>query len=394
MALPDDDVELRLGGDTLKIVENYEIRSAILTQPAGFALRLGHGGVLADLLSRYPNRTPFTLHVNGQQLQTGYTDAKASGGDEGSKVTLRGRDIMGALMSACAPADRSFSNLSYHRLVSDVLDAVGLREHLLIGTDAANRSAIAGKQIVETTPSELEVTKRANAEIVTDGKDNTRKSSERSITLKVGGKWFDFLKTQLDRAGLFLWASGEGAFILAVPTPFQKPAYQITRIQRGEQGLGKVVDHDFEDNVENRFTKMVVNGRGGGRKHGRTKHQGIFVDPEMVEIFGGEDRKILTVHDSDVKDLRQANHYARRQMSELNREGYRLAYTLAGHSTITRDGTRAIWTPNTVVEVNDRELNIEGNFWIEEVSMKGTPHRTTTVRLMRPSDMFFALEAA
>lgn len=396
MALYEDTVELTLGGDTVKIAENYQVRCSILTQPASFALRLGHGGVVADLFTRYPKHTPFELRVNGRLLQTGYTEGRSSGGDSGSQVTFKGRDVMGPLCSAYAPADKSFSNLSYHRLVSDVLDMVGLGEHLLIGSDAANRMAISGTQVVELQPATLDIiTKQRVREGLGEGIEGTRKTTYRSITMKVGGRWYDWLKTQLDRAGLFLWASGEGAFILAVPTGDQRASYRIRRVERGGPITenGQVVGHEFEDNGETRFTKMIVYGRGGGRKAGRTKIVGEFVDIEMAAELGGENVKLITVHDNDVKTIEQARHYARRRMSEINREAYRLSYTVAGHSTIGADGNRAVWTPNTVVDVEDIEIGIRDKFWIEEVVMNGNPQRTTTLRLMRPRDLFFGTEA-
>lgn len=392
-----DEVVLRLAGESLRIVSGYEISSSILTQPAGFSIQLGHSGILATLLSRYPENTPFELFVNDRQCQTGFTDGCQTGSGGGSEATFKGRDVLGRLFSAYAPADKAFQNLTYFELVEKVLEEVGYQELLLIGDDAANRKAITGTTVVMLQAAELEVNKRADslaaAERLGDGKEGTKKVVHKSITMKVGGRWYDWLKTQLDRAGLFLWATGEGAFMLSVPTPEQKAAYQIVRIRRGERGIGTVVSHQHERNVENRFTKMIVYGQGGGRKFGRSKVVGEFVDPEMSELFGGPDKKFITVHDNDIKTQKQAIHYARRRMAELNREGWNLSYTLSGHSTMGADGNRAIWSPNTVVEVDDRELGIQGNFWIERVSMRGGPETTTTLRLMRPGDCFFALEA-
>jgi len=396
MALRADEVVLKLKGESLKIVENYEVHSAILTQPAAFSLRLGHGGVLAELISRYPENTPFELFVNGRLLQTGFTDGLKAGGSDGSQVTFDGRDVLGKLVSAYAPADKAFSSLTYHDLVAKVLEEVGYKDFTLIGDDVANRKAITGTTIVELTPSEAIVTKRttreAKAERLTSTTAGTKKVVHNSITMKVGGRWYEWLKTQLDRAGLFLWVSGDGVFILSVPNPAQRPAYQITRISRGEQGIGKVVDVDHERNVESRFTKMLVYGRGGGRRFGRQKIRGEFVDPEMAALFGGPDAKFITVHDNDIKSQKQAVHYARRRMAELNRDGWRLSYTMSGHSTEGADGNRAVWSPNTVVQVDDREIGVKGDFWIEDVSLRGNPQQTATLRLMRPGDCFFALD--
>jgi prophage tail gpP-like protein len=398
VALHKDEVVLTLNGESTRIVENYEARAAILTQPAGFALRLGHGGVVADLLKRFPEQTPFQLRVNDTVVQTGFTDGDRTQGAGGTEVTFDGRDLMGKLVSAYAPADKTYSNLTYRELTERILKEVGFDvggDVLLFSDDVANRKAISGTKITQLTNAEVEVTTRQNeGSTVTGQTAGTSKTVYRSSTVKVGKSYYDFLKTQLDRAGLFLWAAGEGAFVLSFPSPNQTPAYRITRIKRNERGLGTVVDHSFQRNTVQRYTKLIVHGRGGGRKLGRTKVVGELVDPEMVERFGGENKKILPIHDNDIQTVKQAQHYARRKMAELNREGWQLTYVMSGHSTLqSADGARALWTPNTVVEVDDRELGIQGNFWIEEVVLKGTP-TLSTVRLMRPQDCFFALEAA
>src|SRR6266540_1463907 len=151
MALFEDDVVLTLGGEETRIVENYEVRSSILTQPAGFALRLGHGGVIDALARQVPPQTPFELRVNGQLLQTGYTDGLRTAGSGGTQITFDGRDAMGRLVSAYAPVDRSFSNLTYAELVKKILGEVGFNidgedeskpETLLFYDDTANRKAI------------------------------------------------------------------------------------------------------------------------------------------------------------------------------------------------------------------------------------------------------------
>lgn len=399
MALFEDEIVLTLGGRDVRIVENYEVRSSILVQPAGFSLRLGHGGVVADLLRQFPENTPFQLRVNDQLVQTGYTDGMRTSGAGGTEVTFDGRDVLGRVVSAYAPADKTYSNLTYRALTERVLTEVGFDvggDVLLFSDDVANRKAISGTVITELTSAEVEITKRAEAgSEITDTQAGTKKTTYRTATVKVGKRYYEFLKTQLDRAGLFLWATGEGAFMLSFPNPNQTPAYEITRIKRDERGLGTVVDHVHNRNIESRYTKVIVHGRGGGKKFGRTKHAGECVDPEMVALLGGENLKLYPLHDNDVTTAKQAEHLARRKMAEFNRAGWELTYVMSGHSTPnSANGARAVWTPNTIVHVEDGELGLKGDYWLEEVSMQSTPQHTTRLRLMRLQDLFFATEVA
>jgi hypothetical protein len=47
-----------------------------------------------------------------------------------------------------------------------------------------------------------------------------------------------------------------------------------------------------------------------------------------------------------------------------------------------------VWAPDTIVDVDDDEFGISGQFWVESVTFKRPP-TTTTLVLMRPSDLVF-----
>jgi prophage tail gpP-like protein len=394
MALLKDEVVLTLGGDALRITENYEIKAAILTQPAAFSIRLGHGGVVADLLKRYPENTPFQLSINDHQIQTGYTDGLATGGSGATQITFDGRDQLAEVIQSCVHRDRSFANITFRDLTAAVFDEIGVRDYTIISDNLANRRAITGTQTVQTKPAEIEIEtftkKEAEIRKVVQG---TSKTTTKSENVKIGTRWYDWLKSHYDRAGLFLWTTGAGDYVLSAPNSNQEPAYRITRIRRGERGLGKVVTHHHRRNIAQRYTKVVVYGRGGGKGQGRTKTRGEFVNEEVARILGGEDRRVLTVHDNDCKSNKDCEYLARRRVAEMNRDGWSLLYTLAGHSTeALKGGGRAVWAQDTVVEVDDRELGIQGLFYIENVTFSRSPATTATVHLMRPTDMVFALE--
>jgi prophage tail gpP-like protein len=113
----------------------------------------------------------------------------------------------------------------------------------------------------------------------------------------------------------------------------------------------------------------------------------------MSALFKGEDFQPLHVHDTHAKTEQQAAAMARRKIAEANRNGWQLNYTLAGHtapSLIGGGDSRAVWTPDTMVEVDDDELGIRGLFYIESVTHTRGPHTESTVHLMRPEDLIFA----
>jgi prophage tail gpP-like protein len=77
-------------------------------------------------------------------------------------------------------------------------------------------------------------------------------------------------------------------------------------------------------------------------------------------------------------------------MAESRRQGWRLSYTVAGHTAGCPLGGRVNWAPDTLIEVNDERLGIrEEVFWVESVTFNGSPQSTTTIELMRPRDLIF-----
>jgi prophage tail gpP-like protein len=95
------------------------------------------------------------------------------------------------------------------------------------------------------------------------------------------------------------------------------------------------------------------------------------------------------VRDVNVSTDEQAEFFARRKLAESRRTGWQLTYTVAGHSTRAIGGLgRAVWTPDTVVEVEDDEFGLRDLFYIEAVDFRRPP-TTTTLTLMRTGDLVF-----
>jgi prophage tail gpP-like protein len=388
MPLETDRVELTLGDKTIAITESYEVRASVFAQPAAFAIALGHGGIASELLRKYPPNTPFKLSVNGNTVQTGFVDGvnsqDASSGS-GTVVTFEGRDVMARLIDAFMPEEVSYQESKYTDLVRKQLDAVGLESAKITASNEANRKAITGAKIVEMKPGEIIVDIRGNQVDERQAIPGTKKVIYATLKAKLGTRRYEFLKTQLDRAGLMLWAAGDGGFIIAWPQADQSPISKLVRQRGVSLKPGTILRHAYTNRITSRFTNCVVYGHGGGRNFGRSKNRGEFVDEEMLALVGGGTRKLcpLVIHDEDAKSNDQADFLARRKIVEANRAAWSLTYVVAGHSVMNGQN-RVTWAPDTVVEVDDQELGIKGPLYIEDVTMRRAPETTTTLRLMKP----------
>jgi prophage tail gpP-like protein len=373
LLLSEHRVTLKLAGEEVLVAESYEIALSIFEVPAAFAIRLGHRDVLAGLMKKCPPNTPFQLLINNVPQFTGRTDGyTGSSGDGGSTLTLRGRDTMAALNDAFATTERSFANTTFADLVkAGIAESYGGidKEPDLFFDNAANRQAIAGVPVKQTKPPAIE---GVDPEVLSPS------VQQKTLQVKLGQRWFpDVIKPELDRAGLFLWAGGNGEFVLSTPNTSQEPTARIVR----RVGVESTISAEFRNEPTTRYSRCDVHCRSGGGSKARTKSVGTYEDAEM--IAWGYDRPCV-IKDDVAKSIAQAR-----------RAGWSLTYTVPGHTTPSlTNGAPAVWVPDIMVEVDDEEFDLRGNFYCCDVRHNGGAPKLTTVTLMRPEDVVFGTDPA
>jgi prophage tail gpP-like protein len=98
----------------------------------------------------------------------------------------------------------------------------------------------------------------------------------------------------------------------------------------------------------------------------------------------------LVLRDANVNNADQAVFYARRKIAETRRAGWSLVYTVAGHTIPSlATGARAVWSPDTIVNVIDDEMGLSGPYYIERCVYRRGPQTSTELVLQRPSDLVF-----
>ena len=374
-----DRVLVVVNGQTILVAESYEVTRSILTQPATFSLRFGWGDVLRGLISQVPPNATFQLLVGGTPQFTGAIDGFEASSDpsSGGALTIHGRDALAPIHDAFVTEEVSYANATYADMVSQVVSGI-LPNSTIFPSNDANRRLTTGIG-VRATP--LPNPPDANAT------PNPSGPTAKQLKSKIGERVYEFLKRELDRAGLFFWAAGDGSFVLSEPNGNQAASYQITR-QRGLTRNAVNVTHaTYRNATEGRYSSATVYGRGGGKKLGRTKLNGTFVDDEMVAW--GFNRP-LVLRDANVNNADQAVFYARRKIAETRRAGWSLVYTVAGHTIPSlATGARAVWSPDTIVNVVDDEYGLSGPYYIERCVYRRGPQTTTELTLQRPQDLVF-----
>jgi prophage tail gpP-like protein len=374
-----DVVTLRLDGREVGIVEHYEVQSSVLEQPSTFALALGHSDVAADVLKKYPPRTPFELLVAGKVQHVGRLDGVEVRGDEGTTIDFHGRDGLAALHDTYVGAETSLAHSSYLDLVEHALEACGFKDHTVLFTAATDRVARGGVKPALTRA-------KTATEVVVE--EHAKKTLVQTAQSQLGETYLDFVRRYLDRAGLFLWAlSSPNSFMLGQPNVTQPP---VSRLVRSRAGSNARLEMYRNLGAPPRYATCMVVGRSGGKKYGRTRIRRGFEDAEMA-AWGYTNTLVL--RDVGVANEAQAEMHARRKLAEGRRHGWMLSYTVEGHTFVPLGGgDRRVWIPDTTVQVQDDLLGLNATYWIESVSWRrgdegqGT---TTTLALMRPGDLLF-----
>lgn len=381
-----DQVRLILDGRELTIVESYEIKMSVMTQPAGFSLRIGSGDVARDLLKLCRPGMLFQLYVGEVLMQSGIVDGRGVPSNDSTVVEVKGRDFMRKLMNCHVEEDITLREKTYYDITRKVMNLVGLENHKLVAGNGANRRAVTSTA-VKAVPAE-EQTRVIETGLSSVGGS---KVEFKWLKAKVGQRWYDWLQEQYRLAGMFLWCAGNGDFILSTPGYVNEPSYVLVRERGARRNTINILRHSWSDDTTNRHAHYIVYGRFGAGKGGRNKIKGEYVDAEMVN-YGFSD--VITYHDDHVSTTEQAEQLARRYASEERRAGWQLSYTMMGHRTpaITGDGV-AIWGPDTVAKVRDDELGIVGPHYLESVTLSCKPQKETTIELIRPEDLLYVGDA-
>ncbi len=372
----DDRVSITLAGGETHHFEEYSVRQSVLAQPSTFSLRLSAANGTAKLIKQLPRGTSFTLNIAGQPQFTGETDGiEASGRAGETSVTVFGRSPIGRLVDTDIPAERSFTNVTYEQLVTAAMEDVGLGDRLLFTTNEATRKIRSGHNV-----------KTIREPKVPEGVIGLNRGATHIVHARLGERWFTFLQRHLTKGGIFLFDDARGDLVIAAPNRYQVPSYVFVR-QRGQaRNVVNVESAHFRDDATRRFAECVVYARAPGGRSGRIKATGRYIDLDMVEA-GFVKRRVF--RDVNVTTPDEAAYYARRMVAEHNRSGWRLRYTLSGHVAPTNArGGRAVVVPDTMATVNDDELGIHEDLYLETVEYTSPP-RQTHVTFMRPADMVF-----
>jgi prophage tail gpP-like protein len=391
-----DTFRLLVDGKECPIVSNYNVAAGVFDVPAAFDMTVGHTGLLRDLIAGYCEFTPFELFVNDVRVMRGEIEELSSVEGDGTELKIQGFDLLNRLLRTEIPSDQTLSEVSFADITEMAMKAVGLGDVSLVSSNLANRKAVTGtSKVTEIVHPSEESTDETIAETVT----KRTKTVHKSLVIETGTTWWDFLKTQYQRGGLFLWADVFGGFVLGQPNGKQPPIYRLVcrRTGKGEAGdVNFIGQPSFRRSANGRYSEFHVMGRKGSGKDGRGQAFKRLVDEEMVALLkaqGITTPKIKTYRDDKVKTPAQAAFLAFRKMAESRRNALAIRYKIPGHTLPALvGGGRLVVMPDTVAHIVDEERGIDGPMYIDDVKFSRLPQSGAVISVLRPKDLLFGDE--
>lgn len=401
-AVNEDRFRLLVDGQDVPICSSYECNASVFEVPAQFSMTVGHTGLLSDLIHNYCEGTPFELYVNDVRVMQGEVDEVKGAGGDGTQLIVSGRDRLARIYDSEVDSDRTFSNVTFTDITEAAMADVGFGDVSLVSSNLANRKAITGTyKVSAVTPPSQESTDEQLGQTV----EKRTKTVHKTLAIEAGTTWWEFLVTQYQRGGLFLWADVFGGFVLGQPNGKQEPLYRLVRRRtgKGEEGdVNFIGQPEFSRSIRPRYSEFHVMGRKGSGTNGRDFAFKRQIDEEVVALLnpnpadrkdGGKRKKIKVYRDDKLKTPEQAAFLALRKMAQSRRDGFNLSYTIAGHTLpALRGGGRLVLQPDTVIHVVDEELGIDMPMYLGTGNYPRGPQCTTKLTLTRCEDLLFGDE--
>jgi prophage tail gpP-like protein len=394
--------------DEIRIYGGYQVKNNLLTQPSAFSFDVGWGDTALELLKLFNaedgNTKPypeFELRVAGTTFQSGIIEAVNVPSGNTTTLHIEGRDWLMPLYKSGILNEVTFSKTTYVEVLQEIVDKVvpgGSAKHQILSNYGADRDLVTKlpkfgrKRKVKSDMSKNQLVAQIETGINAPGGG---KIVTQQLLAKIGETWFQWLDKELKLAGLLLWATWGGNYIIGSPTLDQPARYHIIRERGQSRNEVNVTNHGYTNDLKGQHTSVIVYGRHGSGAGGRAKAAAGWVNVLAAQKMGGNFYP-LVIEDEYLRNDAQAMWRAKRAVSEELRAGFSLKYTCAGHRMPCiiegLENEMIVWMPDTIVRVDDYELGIHKDMYVEGVTMNSSPETTTTVDLIPPEYLNFFAE--
>ncbi len=341
-----DSVYLLVDGKRIERFTSYEIDADIYAGASAFTLEMARPEV------QVLGGMQCQLFVNDQLELTGIIDKPEPEYDKaGRRLTITGRDLMGWIVDASAEEFITLQNYKVKTLAERLLRNAP-KEFFRLST----------VEYAENIQGRLKA-KGAKVGIF----DTTTPLSQ----IEPGMKIFDVLTEYAKSKGFLFYALPDGTFVFGRPKDAGAPAFTLTNRKDG-RGNNILAGKKTED-ISKRYSKVTVVGQKQGTN--------VFTPKDInVEATKTDTTfpfyKPLVIKDEYGGD--QPELQAKLALEKMRHDGFRLSYTVAGHSQGNKN-----WAINELAQVKDEDQDfaLDGSYLLYGRTFSKSKDKGTVTKL-------------
>lgn len=339
-----DTVYLLVDGKRIDRFISYSIDADIFTADDAFTLELA-----GEVEINPP--VECSLYVNDVLELSGLIEKLDEKGDKiGPKITATGRDLMGLIIDSYCEEFGALKDKNLKALATRLLKNIPLIQR----DDIVYQENVVGKLKGHSTQCGIF--------------DITSKDSQ----IEPGKKIFEMLKEYANSRGLIFYALPERKFVFGKTKESGAAAFQITNRKDGK-GNNALTWSRMLDTTK-RYSKITIVGQKQGQdtifNAADCKIEAVKTDPDLpswyykpfvqVDEYGGD----------------QPARQALMALEKMRHDGFRLEYTVRGHSQGNKN-----WTVNELCTVRDDRLGIHDDYLLYGRTFEMSKDKGTTTKL-------------
>ena len=350
-----DSLALQIDGKRIENFLSYKVEADIYTADDAFNLELAKPETVIKTGQRCE------LYVNDQLELTGISDRRVRKYDKGGlKLTVEGRDLMGLLVDSHC---ETFPTIQGKKLKD-------LAEMLLKDIPFINRMPV----IYQDEAAQIRGKLKGKKKTVDNPMAAFMETAQRLAHIEPGMTVFEVLRIYAASRGLMFWAMPDGTMVFGKPRAKGDPQFSITMSRDGRNN--NATSCEETDDISKRFSKVTVLGQQQG--HNDIAATDISSGKTAVDDSFPFHKPFVT---KDNNDAQSPKMRARFLLEKQRHDGYRLTYTVPGHSQNGRN-----WQINELCRVKDDILGIDGVYLIygRTLELSRQTGKTTTIKLGPP----------
>jgi prophage tail gpP-like protein len=375
MTQPDADklsLVLDEDGDEFSFWTDATISDDFLSPCQTMSLSVGVDETRFDVLTKFQIGTRFTVRVNGNPVMSGYLDSAECKRSRSSGVhlTVTGRDILSPAVD---------SNIDPRMQVAKEMNLVDLA--MKVFAEEFHLPIIVFDDDQDDGPA-----KARNLSLGKPVSSKPRKGKKKArdpmkdLRPHPNEGGFQYFSRFAHRIGFHAWAIPDGSgVVIGTPTWDQEPAYSFKGLRGDTPGRGSMNNiEDSSAKLDYTHVPSHVFVRGKSTKPGDKSQPIGFAEFPPAAYF-----KPFYVTDAESNDKDHANAVARFTLGKALRTSLDYRITVRG---LADPATGRVYTVDTVADVSDEIVGINGNMWVEQRTFRKSRQGTWTDLKLLPAN--------